>query len=377
MKIYLKESVWDEAIKRMRWLFNEFDNVIVGVSGGKDSTVIFHLALKVAKELKRLPVKVLFLDQEAEWAATIRTVRQMMIRPDVTPMWLQVPFRLFNATSSRKEWLDAWDESKRDLWIHPKEDIAIKENVYGVDRFIEFFPAVMEREFSNQKACYIAGVRCEESPFRYMGMLEHTYKGVCWGKTLRKPRQHFTFYPIYDWSWVDVWKAIHDNGWPYCSLYDDYFRFGVSVQQMRVSSLHHETAIRSLYILQELEPETYERLVQRLPGIDSAGHLGVDDYFPKTLPFMFKDWREYRDYLLENLIEVEADREKFRRVFRTQEKWWLESQGDKLLKRHISCILVGDYGQKLRGIGLNPHMAMIRQIKQGRMMSTYALQEAK
>ena len=33
----------------------------------------------------------------------------------------------------------------------------------------------------------------------------------------------------------------------------------------------------------------------------------------KELPYMFKDWEEYRDYLLEHLIDDPARREAFRR----------------------------------------------------------------
>lgn len=49
MKIYKRESVWDAALERLRFIFDEFPNVAVSFSGGKDSTVIFNLALLVAK----------------------------------------------------------------------------------------------------------------------------------------------------------------------------------------------------------------------------------------------------------------------------------------------------------------------------------------
>ena len=44
MRIYNKTNVWDATVKRMDWLFAEFPNVVVSVSGGKDSTIIFHMA---------------------------------------------------------------------------------------------------------------------------------------------------------------------------------------------------------------------------------------------------------------------------------------------------------------------------------------------
>jgi len=80
MKIYHNKTVFDAALDRIRYLFDEFPNVIANFSGGKDSTVIFNLVLKVAKEKKRLPLTVQFLDQEAEWENNISYIRKIMNR---------------------------------------------------------------------------------------------------------------------------------------------------------------------------------------------------------------------------------------------------------------------------------------------------------
>ncbi|NBQ17949.1 phosphoadenosine phosphosulfate sulfotransferase, partial [bacterium] len=95
MKIYSNQTTYEAGLDRIRWLFDEFPNVIVGVSGGKDSTVVYNLALQVAKEKNRLPLKCLFVDQEAEWQATIDTIRDIMENPDVEPLWYQMPIKLF------------------------------------------------------------------------------------------------------------------------------------------------------------------------------------------------------------------------------------------------------------------------------------------
>ena len=53
MKVYSKKNVFDCALDRIRWVFREFNgNVIVSISGGKDSTVVMELALMVMRELK-------------------------------------------------------------------------------------------------------------------------------------------------------------------------------------------------------------------------------------------------------------------------------------------------------------------------------------
>ena len=76
--IYLENNVFDEAMVRLRFIFDNHDDVIVSMSGGKDSTVLFHMALMVARELGRLPLKVFWLDQEAEWQATVDYMEKIM-----------------------------------------------------------------------------------------------------------------------------------------------------------------------------------------------------------------------------------------------------------------------------------------------------------
>ena len=125
MKIYLKENVFDACLDRLRYLFDEFDKIIVSFSGGKDSTVIFNMAMIVAKEKNKLPLTVMFLDQEAEWQAVVDYTRTVMQDPEVEPHWLQVPIRLFNATSSSKQWLHCWGEGEQ--WMREKKILQLKK----------------------------------------------------------------------------------------------------------------------------------------------------------------------------------------------------------------------------------------------------------
>lgn len=349
MKIYLKQNVYEAALDRIRYLFDEFSNIIVNISGGKDSTVIFHLALQVAKEKNRLPLKVFFIDQEAEWQCVIDYMKTIMYREDVEPLWLQAPLKLFNATSHVEHWLHCWDEKEKDNWIHPKDPISIKENKYGTDRFAEMFTKFIGVEFKDQKACYIAGVRTEESPARFNGLTNYaTYKYITWGKKNDIKNQHYTFYPIYDWSYTDVWKFIHDNKIEYCKLYDYMYQSGYHVRNMRVSNVHHETAVIQLFNLQEIEINVYNKLIKRIGGINSASQMQKEFTTIKELPAMFKSWVEYRNYLLENLITDVNIRNIFKKQFDSHDDKYIEPIQSNLIKMQISSLLVNDYhGTKL------------------------------
>ena len=55
--------------------------------------------------------------------------------------------------------------------------------------------------------------------------------------------------------------------------------------------------------MQELEPETYDKLEKRLQGVHTAAIYGKENlmYSIKELPKTFKTWKEYKDFLLESI----------------------------------------------------------------------------
>jgi predicted phosphoadenosine phosphosulfate sulfurtransferase len=349
MKIYLKETTLEAARRRFRWLYSEFPNVFVDFSGGKDSTVMLQLAIEAATDLRRLPVDVVFIDQEAEWGAVIDYMRDVRADPRVRLHWLQVPIRLFNATSFDEDWLHCWEAGKEDVWMRPRESDSIHVNAFGTDRFAKLFHGYVSFLHPNEPAISLAGVRAEESPGRHLVLTTYeTYKGETWGRKDDPKRGHYSFYPIYDWTYTDVWKAIHEHAWPYTKVYDWQYQYGVPIREMRVSNLHHETAVRTLFMLQELEPATWEALTRRLPGINAAGHLERDFYGPRQLPPMFRDWREYRDYLLEHLITNAEHKAYFQKAFAAYDSRYSGKALADLYRTEVASILVNDYhGTKL------------------------------
>lgn len=361
MKLYLNQNVLDAALDRIRWLYDEFEIVVCNISGGKDSTICLNLTLQVAEERNRLPLKVMFIDQEAEWNSVIEHLRDIFADPRIEPYWLQVPIKIFNATSHLDQWLNCWEIGKEDQWMREKEDIAIKENIYGTDRFGVMFEKFFQVQFPNQKACYIAGMRAQESPTRYYALTGgHTYKGVTWGRVETAKMEQYAFYPIYDWETNDVWKTIHNKKWDYCKLYDVYYQYGVPIKNMRVSNVHHETAIASMLWLQEIEGDTWEKLTQRISGINTAGQMAKNFYCPSKVPFMFKDWREYRDYLLEHLIVDKENAEKFRKSFARQEESMIPAIHEDLIKSQTSSLITNDYhGTKMASfMAANAHYSI-------------------
>lgn len=346
MRIYRNKNVKDAAIERINLLFDEFENVVVGFSGGKDSTVCLNLSLEIARERGRLPLKVLWIDQEAEWQGTVDYCTRVFENPEIDPYWFQMPMVITNNASSYNRYSNCWKAEDEDIWVHPQHPISIKENKYGTERFHELFEAIFRGEFAGQKSCYISGVRTEESPKRFMALTNAvTYKWITWGKVLNKDLEHYSFYPIYDWSYRDVWKYIDNEDLDYNIVYDELYRMGHGLNTMRISNLHHETGIQTLMQVQEIEPQTWNRLVDRIDGASSIKHIKSSSFqCPADLPYMFKDWEEYAYYLAENLIQEEQYKKLwYRKVELSKELYNRDLIKESYWKALINTILSSDW----------------------------------
>lgn len=326
-------NVYDAAVNRIRMVFREFEEIVVSVSGGKDSTCMFHLVAEEAERTRRR-FKVFYLDQEAEYQSTIDVIDGMMRHPLVDPLWYQVPIRMTNATSFREVFLNAWEPGKN--WIRNKSEIAIQEIRGGYpDRFYEFFPWFEMQ--STVPTAHLVGLRIFESMNRQRTMCKaNGYKHFKWS-TACKREGSFRFYPIFDWQPRDIWKCIADSNLPYNKAYDRMVaKSGVNLRTMRVSNLIHEQAFRSLAQLQEFEPETFNRLVERLGGVHFAAMYADEKYLLSAdLPVQFKTWKEYRDYLLNSTPG--QSRGRFEKRFAKQ------GDDEQTAKHQVKQLLLNDW----------------------------------
>lgn len=332
-----EKTVYDAALDRIREIYDNFDEVFVSMSGGKDSTVVFHLALTIARERNRLPLKVFWLDQECEWQATVDYMNEIMRLPDVKPYWYQIPLRFTNSTSHINNFLSIWDEKEKNKWCHDQSDISIKVNPTGSDRFHDCMNELSKfvLDEKTKRGCVLCGLRVEENPVRRM-LITGSTKGNGWILKYNEKYKVSKAYPIWDWTFSDVWVAISKNKWNYNKIYDYQYRYGLPMTKMRVSALIHETAWKSLEMLQEFEPKTYNKFVQRIYGVSTISHMSDQgcDTIPSELPYMFVDWKEYRDYLLVNLVKKE-----YHDLFK---KRWQGQDGDDFYKMHCKEVVIND-----------------------------------
>lgn len=330
-KIYVRCNVLEAARWRIGFIFDRFERVVVSVSGGKDSHVLFELAYAEARRRER-DLHVFFLDQEAEYQSTIDVVASIMARPGVVPLWYQVPLRMTNATSYEDEWFTAWHEGQE--WMRDKHPIAIHEAPAAPGRFYEFMEWQEAR--MGEGTAFLVGLRSEESLNRFGAVTRNpAIPGVPWSS--KGAGGAVRLYPLYDWSFEDIWTYLGKLKIRYNRVYDHLYVKNVGINEFRVSFLLHERSFKCMTTLQEFEPETYDRLVRRIKGAHVAAIYAKEPtiFGAGKLPASFPDWRSYRDFLL---AQAPAHRrEAFARRFAEQE------ERDAIYKQQVRQLLINDW----------------------------------
>jgi predicted phosphoadenosine phosphosulfate sulfurtransferase len=350
---YLDETVLDAARRRIAFVFDHHKDIVVSISGGKDSTVLAHLALAEADRRGR-QIGVYFLDEEVVYESTVEQIEYLMgLFPKSTnKLWLQLEFALTNATSVADGQLICWEHGKHKIWMRPKKDFAVKvamwdrktQTVRNKAKGFGFYDAIENFERCYTGAAFLVGLRAAgESPNRWRAVTKNPVEiaghRVYWGT---RKGANVALYPIYDWNYTDVWRYIHDQGLKYSKTYDRMLMKGQNPASMRVSSLIHEQSFKAIVDLPEFEPKTYARLQKRVKGITLAQERGKDAklFAARKLPKNFTSWRTYRDWLL----DTHADRERVG-IFRKRFAKHLDNE--YVARQQCRQLLLNDYENNL------------------------------
>lgn len=337
-KIYQDINVFDAAKQRIAKVFNDFEQVYVSFSGGKDSSALLQLTIEVAKEMGKLPVNVLVVDMEAQYRHTIEFVERMANRPEINMYWVCLPIHLRNAVSQHQTHWICWDEDAKDNWVRP---LPTHPSVISDVNFFPFFKKAMEFEefvpafgewFAGDKltACLV-GIRSDESLNRFRTIVSTKkvrWDNECW--TTRLTDNLYNAYPIYDWRTEDVWTAHAKQKWDGNKTYDLMYMAGVPMSQQRLCQPFGDDQRSGLWLYKILEPETWSLLVGRVAGANfggryanKSGNVLGNNYI--TLP-EGHTWQSYSEFLLDSMPPPLA--EHYRVKINKFIAWW-EKNGHK------------------------------------------------
>jgi len=215
-KIYKLKNVLEATKERISLIFDMYENINVSVSGGKDSSVMFHLTWLEAVKRGRT-IDVTFIDQEAEYKNTIDIIRETSLLPNINMKWYQVPFKMTNSVSYEQDYLNCWDGNN----IRDFEGISIRNIGDTKNMTWEKLLPKIEKQYKEPTAQLI-GLRSSESLNRYRAVVKNpAVDNIKWSSKTSNDNL-INFYPIYDWGFDDIWRYIYDSGINYNKIYESY-----------------------------------------------------------------------------------------------------------------------------------------------------------
>ena len=340
-KEYLGKNVYEILQERFRLLFEEFDNVYVSFSGGKDSGLLLNLIMDFRR--KYYPWKTVGIfhqDFEAQYTVTTEYVERTFERykDEAELYWVCLPMATRTALSSYEMYWYPWDDTKRELWVRPMPD---KKYVINLDNNpVSTYQYRMHQEHlakqfgrwyrlahGGKRTVCLLGMRADESLQRYSGFVnkKYGYKEECW--IGRRFKDVWCASPMYDWSTEDVWHANALFGYDYNRLYDLYYMAGLKVSQMRVASPFNDYSKDALNLYRIIDPQIWVKLVGRVRGANFGciyGRTKAMGYRNVTLP-EGHTWKSYTMFLLDTLPA--RLRNNYIKKFNTSIEFWHKTGG--------------------------------------------------
>ncbi len=377
---YGMQTVYEALQDRLHFIFEEFDNILISFSGGKDSGLLLNLVLDYKR--KYYPdrtVGVFHQDFEAQYQVTTEYVERTFerIKDEVEPYWVCLPMATRTAMSNYEMFWYPWDDTQPDVWVRPMPKhpyvINLENNPMTTYRY-RMHQEDLAKQFSrwyrmshgNKKTVCLLGMRADESLQRYNSVVNkrHRYKDETWITGYFK--NVWVASPLYDWSTRDVWHANAVFDYDYNRLYDLYYMAGLTPDQMRVASPFNDYAKDSLNLYRVLEPSTWAKLVGRVRGANFASIYGKTKalgYRSLTLP-EGHTWESYTKFLLDTLPP--RIRNNYIKKFKTSMEFW-HTVGGGLEEKTIEELIAHGYDVVRNGVSNYTVMRHYRVIFRGKI----------
>ncbi|WP_353655137.1 DUF3440 domain-containing protein [Clostridium sp. WB02_MRS01] len=344
-KIYSSEDVLTAAMERINIAFSHFSHLYLCVSGGKDSSVMLQLCAYVARQ-RGMKFSIQYIDLEAQYQATIQHIEELRrMTADVVDRfyWCCLPLSLRNAVSViQPKWI-CWDRNDQDKWVRdmPDYECVINENNLPED-WTWFYKGMEFEEYTYRFSQWFQkihggtvgvgiAIRSNESLNRFNTIInkkKERFQEYGWTTKLRVSDPNceiYHFYPLYDWRTEDIWGAVSQLDLAFNEIYELMYKNGLSIHQQRLCQPYGDDQRNGLNQFRALEPETWERVVNRVHGVNfgniyaRSSLLGnITSEKPGEMT-----WQQYTVLLLESLGLYSPElRDHYYRKINTYIQWW-------------------------------------------------------
>lgn len=353
------KNVYELAQERLKIIFNEFDNIYVSFSGGKDSGVLLNMCIDYIRQNNlKVRLGVFHMDYEIQYKMTIDYVDKVLEdNKDILDVYrVCVPFRVSTCTSMYQPFWRPWEDNKKDIWVRPMPDAALKKDDFPFYtstmwdyEFQLRFASWIHQKKDAARTCCLIGIRTQESFTRWRSIhmnrkfqMYHKYR---W--TTKVGNDIYNAYPIFDWKTTDVWTANGKYHWEYNRLYDLYYKAGVNIERQRVASPFINEAQEGLALYRVIDPNTWGKMIGRVNGVNFAGMYGgtyAMGWQTVKLPTGYT-WKEFMYFLLSTLPE--RTRKSYLRKLSVSVNFWRTKGGclsdgtiKKLIKANVPIVVM-------------------------------------
>ena len=332
-KNYFDKNVYDAAVERIEFVFNEFDKIYLSFSAGKDSTVMLHLVMDEAIKRNK-KIGLLLIDLEGQYKLTIDHALECFetYKEYIIPYWICLPIHLRNAVSVYEPHWKCWDIKAKESWIREMPSNCINDYTYfdffhdGME-FEEFVPLFGKWFSKGEKCACFVGIRADESLNRFRTISSKSK--ITYGEkqyTTKVIDEVYNFYPIYDWKTKDIWIYHSMFGKPHNKLYDLMHKAGLTLNQMRICQPYGDDQRRGLWLFHLIEPETWARVVARVNGANS-GALYVNESgnitgYRKISKPEHHSWKSFANLLVNSMPP--KTKVHYKNKITHFVKWWID-----------------------------------------------------
>ena len=332
----------------MKYIFDHFPRIYISFSGGKDSTVMLHMAMEEAIKRDR-KVGLLFVDLEGQYKLTIDHIQECLdeYKDHLDIYWVSLPLNMRNAVSQYEPQWCCWEPGREEDWVRKPPECAITDQSYFPFykyrmEFEEFVPEFGHWYSEGELTACMVGIRSDESLNRYRTITnkkKSMFEGIGWTTYLSKTL--YNAYPIYDWQTRDIWIYTGKYGKSHNILYDRMHQAGLSIHEQRICQPYGDDQRKGLWLFHVIEPETWSRIVARVNGANQGslyaresgnilGRIKVDKPPGHT-------WESFTMLLLGSMPNKTS--EHYKNKIAVFLMWWAERGYDDGIPDEVDCKL--------------------------------------